>query len=106
MRVVQRVALAARAGRASGRLTREAWQVLLAKTKWHANAAGIACVVQSMRGWRDASDFWFVDEKGQRRRRDGATQLSDAIKALGRDGFDAAQRRERLLRIAWMMLAD
>lgn len=106
MRIVQRVAMAGHAARASGHMTRAAWISLLAKIKWHANAAGIACAVQSLRGWRDDNDFTFLDEKGKRQKHDGSAQLTNAFKLIAADGRSEDTRRERLRRIAWMILAE
>ena len=106
MRLVQRVAMAGRAALASGRISREAWSQLLGKIKWHANAAGIACAVQFMRGWRDDNDFKFIDENSKRQHHDGSAHLSDAFKLLKSDGRSDDERSERVRRIAWMILAE
>ncbi len=106
MRLVQRVAMAGRAARASGRMSREAWSQLLGKIKWHSNAAGIACAVQFLRGWRDDNDFRFIDENGKRQHHNGSAQLTDAFKLLKGDGRNDDERSERVRRIAWMILAE
>jgi hypothetical protein len=85
MRTAQRVAMAAGAARACGKLSRAAWITLLAKVKWHANAAGIACTVQFLRAWRDAHHFAYIDEKGKRQQHDGARYLADAFKLVSAD---------------------
>lgn len=106
IRLAQRVAMGARAARAEGRLSPAIWKALHGKALWHANAAGIACVVQSLRGWRDANDFEFIDLDGVARGQVGATQLAAAIKLLKQDGYTADERKERFRRIAWLVLAD
>ena len=106
MQLVQRVAMAGRAARASGRLSRDGWTALLGKIKWHANAAGIACAVQFLRGWRDKNDFSFIDENGKRQHHDGSAYLTDAFKLLKSDGRNDDERSERVRRIAWMILAE
>lgn len=106
VRLAQRVAMAARVARAEGRFSRDTWQALHGKALWHASAAGIACVVQSLREWRDANNFEFIDLDGVERRQVGATQLAAAIGLLKKDGYDEDDRKERFRRIAWLVLAD